>query len=175
VLEQEILEVTSIFFWVFCCEATLAALCCLSHLTLPPRLQDVLDLSDDQRVALVAARRKLLSTAEEVNLQRQQVHACRVWKPVRASSQLFASLRSPPLSLWSHQKHSVKARQCSALLKLRLVWPADSATRAEGGGRTCAAIWSSDVGFTGDATAGGTPLTPLHAPCLPPCWAHQAG
>ncbi len=101
--EQASLELKSTSYLVLCNEAALKR--ARRHCARPfhQELQDVLELSDDQRVALVAARRKLLSTAEEINLQRQQVCACRVWKPVPCvsrSRQLLACMRSPKLFSW---------------------------------------------------------------------------
>ena len=42
---------------------------------MPETLQDVLDLSTEQKAALVAARRKLLATMKDIVQQRKQVRA----------------------------------------------------------------------------------------------------
>ena len=90
--------------------------------------QDVLELSDDQKLALVAARQKLQCTVEDITLQREQVQACQGSKTVCASTHVLAQPRFSP---------SLLSLGLSGLIMLSTATaapaqPADSAGRAEG-------------------------------------------
>ena len=127
-------------------------------------MQDVVELSNDQKVALVAARRKLMSTVEDINLQRKQVPARREWRARLCVKRCVSLHAQHGISVERLRQYGeTKFVSAPSLDGVALVWLADSAGRAGGVRRNRAALWSPDIGVRGADASGNACLRA----CLP--------
>ncbi len=77
-------------------------------------LQDVLELSEDQKLALVATRRKLQCTVEDINLQREQVQGHAVDGTLSAHRPMSSRSPGTIISVELSSSFGCPAHQCSA-------------------------------------------------------------